>query len=350
VLGYAEVLLLKKEEDDPSYRQLTAIQQAAQRGADLTRQLLTFSRKVQSQQRAINLNHEILQVEKLLQRTIPKMIQVELNLSDDLWTISADPVQVGQIIMNLAVNARDAMPAGGRLVIRTQNVTLNHESCSSHIGWTPGNHVLLSVSDTGQGMEREVLQHLFEPFFTTKGVGKGTGLGLAVVYGIVKGHGGHIDCDSELGKGTLLKIYLPAVEQVTEALAPERKKQLKGGTETILLVDDEESIRDLAKAILSAFGYNVLTASDGERALEIYRAEKDEIDLVILDLIMPGMGGLRCFENLLNTDPTLKVVIATGYSPEDSAKTIVEEQAKGFIRKPYNMDQLLLSVRTALDK
>ena len=194
------------------------------------------------------------------------MIQVELSLSDDLWTISADPVQVGQIIMNLAVNARDAMPAGGRLVIGTRERDVESRVLQQSYGWKPGNHVLLTVSDTGQGMEKEVLEHLFEPFFTTKGVGKGTGLGLAVVYGIVKGHGGYIDCESELGKGTLLKIYLPAVEQVTEAAEPERKKQLKGGTETILLVDDEESIRDLAKAILSAFGYNVLTASDGERS------------------------------------------------------------------------------------
>jgi two-component system, cell cycle sensor histidine kinase and response regulator CckA len=350
VLGYTEVLLLEKETDDPNCRPLTAIQQAAQRGADLTRQLLTFSRKVRSKQKALNLNQEIRQVEELLQRTIPKMIQVELRLSEDLWAISADPVQIGQILMNLAVNARDAMPAGGRLVIGTQNETLSQESCDGHIGWKPGNHVLLTVSDTGQGMEKEVLEHLFEPFFTTKGVGKGTGLGLAVVYGIVKGHGGYIDCESELAKGTLIKIYLPAVEQVTEAAEPERKKPLKGGTETILLVDDEEAIRDLAKAILSAFGYNVLTASDGETALEIYRVEKEEIDLVILDLIMPGMGGLRCFEDLLNTNPALKVVIATGYSPEDSAKAMVEAQARGFIRKPYNMDQLLLSVRIALDK
>ena len=242
------------------------------------------------------------------------------------------------------------MPGGGKLVIGTQNVMLSQEFCDGHIGWKPGNHVLLSVSDTGQGMEKEVLEHLFEPFFTTKGVGKGTGLGLAVVYGIVKDHGGYIDCESELGEGTLLKVYLPAVEQVKEGEETERKQQLKGGSETILLVDDEESIRDLAKAILSAFGYNVLTASDGERALEIYRSEKEGIDLIILDLIMPGMGGLRCFEDLLNTNPALKVVIATGYSPEDSAKAMVEGQARGFIRKPYNMDQLLLSVRMALDR
>jgi len=252
--------------------------------------------------------------------------------------------------MNLAVNARDAMPAGGRLVIGTQNATLSQEFCEGHMGWKPGNHVLLTVSDTGQGMEKDVIEHLFEPFFTTKGVGKGTGLGLAVVYGIVKSHGGYIDCESELGKGALLKIYLPAVEQATEAAETERKQPMKGGTETILLVDDEESIRDLGKAILSAFGYNVLTAPDGESALEVYRVEEEGIDLVILDLIMPGMGGLRCFEALLGTNPDLRVLIATGYSPEDSAKAVVEGQARGFIRKPYNMDQLLLSVRMALEK
>jgi signal transduction histidine kinase/ActR/RegA family two-component response regulator len=348
VLGYAEVMLMGKKEEDPSYRPLMAIQQAGQRGADLTKQLLTFSRKVQSKQKALNLNQEILQVEKLLQRTIPKMIHVELRLAGDLWTISADPVQIGQIVMNLAVNARDAMPNGGSLVIGTRNVTLGQEFCRGHMGSRPGNHVLLTVSDTGQGMEKEVLAHLFEPFFTTKGMG--TGLGLAVVYGIVKGHDGYIDCESQLGKGALFKIYLPATGQVTEEAESEKKEPPKGGTETILLVDDEKSIRDLAKTILSTFGYTVLTASDGEEALEIYRAEEERIHLIILDLIMPGMGGLRCLEDLLHTDPSVKVVIATGYHPEDSANTLVKGRTKGFIRKPYNMDELLLSVRKALDK
>jgi PAS domain S-box-containing protein len=349
VLGHAEMLLIERKEDDSSYRPLTAIQQAAQRGAELTRQLLTFSRKVHSSPKPLNLNQEIVQVEKILQRTIPKMIQVELRLAGDLWTINADPVQVGQVIMNLAVNARDAMAEGGELVIGTQNRMLDEDFCRRHVGSKPGRHVLFSVSDTGQGMNKEVMDHLFEPFFTTKGVGQGTGLGLAIVYGIVKGHDGYIECGSELDKGTIFKIYWPAIGQGEKEELEQRKEGI-GGTETILLVDDEAPLRDLAKTILSTFGYTILTASDGERALEVYRTEKERIDLIILDLIMPGMGGMRCLEELLRIHPDAKVLIATGYYPEDSSKTDVERQAKGLIRKPYNMNDLLLAVRNAIDK
>jgi PAS domain S-box-containing protein len=350
VLGYSEMLLLEKKADDPSYQPLTAIMEATQRGAELTRQLLTFSRKVQSKRKFLNLNQEIVQVERLLQRTIPKMIQVELRLAGDLRMISADPVQIGQVIMNLAVNARDAMPEGGRLVIGTQNITLDEEFCRRHIGAGPGSHVLLSVSDTGQGMGKRVLEHLFEPFFTTKGVGQGTGLGLAMVYGIVKDHDGYIECESELGKGALFKIYLPAVGQAAEKEESERRNESKGGTETILLVDDEQALRDLARTTLKAFGYTVLTASNGEEALEIYRREKDRVRLIILDLIMPGIGGMKCLEGLRRIDPRAKVMIATGYYPEDLAKGVLEGQARGFISKPYNVNELLLAVRKALDE
>jgi two-component system cell cycle sensor histidine kinase/response regulator CckA len=350
VLGYAEMLLLEKKPDEPGHRALMAIREAAQRGAELTRQLLTFSRKVQSKPRPLHLNQEIVQVEQLLQRTIPKMIQVELRLGGDLWTVSADPVQIGQVLMNLAVNARDAMPEGGRLVIGTQNKALDEEFCRGHIGSRPGRHVILAVSDTGQGMEKEVLGHLFEPFFTTKGIGRGTGLGLAMVYGIVKGHGGYIECESELGKGTVFKIYLPAIEGEAEVEESEKKRKPRGGTETILLVDDEESLQDLGRAILSAFGYTVLTASDGKGALETYRAEKERIHLLILDLIMPGVGGLKCLEELLRINPDVRVVIATGYYPEDSVKAQLEGEGRGFISKPYDMSEMLRVVREVLDK
>ena len=341
---------MEKEEDEPGYGQLTEIKRAAQRGAELTQQLLTFSRKVQSKPRPLNLNQEIVQVEKLLRRTIPKMIQVELSLAGDLWTISADPVQIGQVIMNLAVNARDAMPEGGRLVIGSQNITLEKDFCKRHMGSRPGSYVLLTIFDTGLGMGKEVLEHLFEPFFTTKGMGRGTGLGLAMVYGIVKSHEGYIECKSALGEGTLFEIYWPAVEQAVEADEAEERKKPRGGIETILLVDDEESLRDLAKRILSAFGYTVLTASDGEGALEIYRAEKERVHLVILDLVMPGMGGQKCLEGLRGIRPDVRVVIATGYSPEDPTKAILKEKVSGFLNKPYDVSDLLLVVRKVLDK
>ena len=342
ILGNAQMFLMEKKAEDPGYQQLVAIKQAAQRGAELTQRLLTFSRKVQSKPKVLNLNQEVMQVEKLLRRTIPKMIEVELRLSGDLWAISADPVQMGQVIMNLALNARDAMPEGGKLVIGTKNVALGEEFCKSHVGLRAGSYVLLSVSDTGQGMGKEVLQHLFEPFFTTKEVGRGTGLGLAMVYGIVKGHEGYIECESELGKGSIFKIYFLAVEQAVEEEEAEEEERPRGGRETILLVDDEESLRDLAKEILSTFGYTVITASDGEEALEIYRREKDKIHLIILDIIMPGIGGMRCLEGLQSINPEVRVVIATGYTPEG--------EAGGYISKPYDMRELLRVVRQALDK
>ena len=352
ILGNAQMFLMEKKAEDPGYQQLVAIKQAAQRGAELTQRLLTFSRKVQSKLRVLHLNQEVMEVEKLLRRTIPKMIEVELRLAGNLWAISADPVQMGQLIMNLALNARDAMPEGGRLVVGTGNMTLDEEFCRSHMDLRPGSYVLLSVSDTGQGMGKEVLQHLFEPFFTTKEVGRGTGLGLAMVYGIVKSHEGYIECESELGKGSFFKIYFPAVEQAVEEEEAEEEERPRGGRETILLVDDEESLRDLAKEILSTFGYTVITASDGEGALEIYRREKDKIHLIILDIIMPGIGGMRCLEGLQSIDPEVKVVIATGYSPEGEgqAKAVLEGEAGGYISKPYDMRELLRVVREALDK
>lgn len=350
VLGYAEILIAGESSGDLDFRQLHEIRRVALRGAELVRQLLTFSRKVQSNPRPILLNQEIRQIERLLKRTIPKMIDVELNLYEKLWTVCADPVQIGQIIMNLAVNAKDAMPEGGKLLIATRNIVLDEQFCKSHLGSKPGKYALLTIADTGQGMDREVLKHLFEPFFTTKGVGRGTGLGLPMVYGIVKTHGGYIECDSELGKGTLFEIYLPAEEQAARLEEPSQKKKLQGGTETILLVDDEEALRNLGEAILTRYGYRVQTAPNGETALEIYRGQPENIHLVLLDLIMPGMGGLRCLEQLRTINPDVKVVITTGYSPEGPATAVLETGARKFITKPYGSAELLQVVRDVLDQ
>jgi PAS domain S-box-containing protein len=350
VLGYAEILIAGESSGDPDFRQLHEIKRVALRGAELVRQLLTFSRKVQSNPRPIHLNQEIRQIEKLLKRTIPKMIDVELNLSEDLWTVCADPAQIGQIIMNLAVNAKDAMPEGGKLRIATRNIILDERFCKGHMGSTPGSYALLTIADTGQGMGREVLKHLFEPFFTTKEVGKGTGLGLPMVYGIVKTHGGYIECDSEPGKGTAFEIYLPAEERPVELEEHPQKKALQGGTEAILLVDDEEMLRNLGEAILTRYGYRVQTAANGEKALELYRGHPGKIDLVILDLIMPGMGGLRCLEQLLKANPSVKVVITTGYSLEGPTTAVLEKGAKKFLTKPYASAELLQTVRDVLDQ
>ncbi len=351
ILGYTQMLIMEKEREDKEYHRLGQIEKAARRASELTLQLLTFSRKVESHLRPVDLNQEIRQVEKLLKRTLPKMIDIELFLQDDLRVINADPSQIEQILMNLAVNARDAMPEGGKLIIETENVVLEEEYCRIHLGARPGSFSLLTVSDTGCGMDSKTVEHIFEPFYTTKEMGRGTGLGLSMAYGIIKSHGGYIMCYSEPGVGTTFKIYMPCEgtmnneepERVQEAPMPE------GGTETILLVDDEEPLRELGELMLKKFGYRVLTAPDGESALEIYRQKGETISLVILDIIMPGMGGRRCLEELLRIDPDVRVVVSSGYSVNGAAGETLDAGGRGFISKPYEIRQMLKVVRKALN-
>ncbi|MBW2170103.1 MAG: response regulator, partial [Deltaproteobacteria bacterium] len=328
------------------------IEKSVERGVDLIQGLLVFGRKVESNLRPVELNHEIEQISRLLERTIPKMINIELYLSEDLKTVNADPVQIEQIMMNLSVNARDAMPDGGKLIFETENVVLGEEYCKTHLETTPGEYVLLSILDTGYGMDEEMLEHIFEPFFTTKETGKGTGLGLAMVYGIVKGHGGNITCYSNPGEGTTFKIYFPVLEAEGKGKGVERKveEEIPGGSEKILLVDDEETILDIVRNMLARSGYTVITAKSGEEAIEVYRAEKEDIDLVILDVNMPGMGGHKCLKELLEIDPEVKVVIATGYTATGKVKETLESGASGFIGKPYRLEEILKKIREVLDK
>jgi two-component system cell cycle sensor histidine kinase/response regulator CckA len=352
VHGYAELLLIGKNMGTPGYRELNEIIRAAKRGGELTRQLLTFSRKMESRLRPIDLNHEVNEVYKILIRTIPKMIQIELQLAPDLPPVNADPVQIEQVMMNLAINAKDAMPKGGRLTVKTKRVRLGRNHCRKHPEAKPGQYVLLRVTDTGHGMEREILERVFEPFFTTKGVGKGTGLGLSTVYGIVKGHGGHITCASEPGAGTQFEIYLPVAEMDDQDLVnmTERQAVPKSHRETVLLVEDEDVVAGLASETLTRSGYTVLTAPDGETALSIYERERTRIDLVILDLIMPGMGGRQCLEELLRINPKVKIIIASGHSPDGYPQEFLDAGAREFLRKPYKMGELLRSVRNVLDE
>jgi len=250
----------------------------------------------------------------------------------------------------LAVNAKDAMPEGGKLTIETRNVNLDEHYCKSHAEIVPGQYVLIKVSDTGHGMEEEVRQHIFEPFFTTKGLADGTGLGLATVFGIVKMHGGHITCQSELGKGTTFEVYFPVAETAKpEVVGDQKVGAVAGGTETILVVDDEELIRHLAKRILEKSGYSVLTAGSGKEGIEIYARHKSEISLVILDLIMPKMGGKQCLEELLKINPQVKILVASGFAVRGDTKAFLDTEAKGMVPKPFNMRELLRSVRHVLD-
>jgi PAS domain S-box-containing protein len=351
IIGYAQILLMGKETGDPDQKSLHEIERLVRTATELTKRLLIFSRKVESKLRPLDLNQEVEQVTKMLKRTIPRMIDIELHLGEDLKIINADPLQTEQIIMNLGVNARDAMLEGGKLIIKTENTTLDGGYSKDHLRAEPGQYVLLSVSDTGDGMDEETLEHIFEPFFTTKESGKGTGLGLAVVYGIVKSHNGYITCDSQPGRGTIFRIYFPVIEKEPERLkVREVEAPIKVGSETILLVDDEENIREPWKKILVEFGYTVFTTVDGESALEFYRKEHDRVDLIILDLIMPGMGGKRCLVKLLKINPEAKVIIASGYAIDASTKEAIEAGAKVFVSKPFEIRSMLKTVREVLDQ
>lgn len=349
VLGYSELLLTDETTPTQVRSDLDRILRAAKSGADLVQRLLTFSRNTEIRPLPTRLNREIEQVRQLLSRTIPKIIEIQLNLAEDLVAINADRGQIEQVMVNLSVNARDAMPHGGKIVIETQNVILDEEYCSTHLGSKPGPHVLLSVSDTGYGMDKKTLEHIFEPFFTTKGPGEGTGLGLAMVYGIVKQHDGYIKCYSEPGAGTTFKIYFPALvwDKEDERVSADRPPQ--GGTETILLVDDEEFIRDLGKRIFRQAGYSVLTASNGKEALELYERKREKIALVILDLIMPEMEGMQCLREILRLDPEARVLVSSGYAMNGPAKQASGAGARGFIAKPYDVRRVLQTVRDVLD-
>ncbi|MFH0824131.1 MAG: ATP-binding protein, partial [Pseudomonadota bacterium] len=348
-LGYSE-LILADEEFPRQYRtDLQKIHDSAVRGAELVQRLLTFSRKTDFKPRPIDLNRRIVELRKMLERTLPKMIDLDLALSEGKAVINADPTEIDQVLMNLAVNARDAMPDGGTLSFQTVNTVLDEDYARTHVDVKPGPNVLLTVRDTGSGMAKDTLEHIFEPFFTTKGMGEGTGLGLAMVHGIVKQHGGHIMCYSEPGHGTSFKIYFPAVmSRGAEENTIVGKKPL-GGSETILLVDDEELIRDLGARILTKAGYKVIMTHNGREALEVYREHGHEIALVVLDLIMPEMGGKQCLEGMLSHNPQIKVVIASGFSGGGPGKDALEAGAKGFVGKPYDIRQMLEVIRAVLD-
>jgi len=350
VLGYSDLLLVDKSRNDRDYDALNEIRRQARNGAELVKRILTFSRKADTSSRPIDLNREVRKAKQLLARTLPKIIEIELFLDEDLRKVDADPGQIEQILLNLAVNAKDAMPRGGKIVIETENATLHEDYCRSHLGVEPGVYVLLTFSDTGVGIYPEILDHIFEPFFTTKKPGEGTGLGLAAVYGIVKQHNGRIMCYSEPEKGTTFKIYLPGLKMEEEASTQRVQEMPAGGAETILLVEDEASVREFGKRALSKAGYTVLTAGNGQEALEIYREKWSEIHLVVMDLIMPVRDGRECLEELLKINRSVKVIVASGYSVNGLARRAVKSGAKGFIRKPFDIRQMLEIVRSVLDE
>jgi PAS domain S-box-containing protein len=347
--GFAELLLWKAPEGSQQHRDLHQIKIAAERATALTRQLRLFTRQEQGEHRPVQLNSVVEEARDLLGHSIPKGITIKTYLEPELWTVEADPSQISQVLMNLCLNARDAMPDGGTLTLETRNVTLDEEQAQVILAARPGRYVHLSVSDTGCGMSPEVEARLFEPFFTTKEAGKGTGLGLAVVYGIVKGHNGFINVRSDIGRGSTFHIYLPPIELAVE------EREVEGlepptGTETILLVDNEEAVRELGQRVLKHCGYTVLTVENGVQALELYQAHQGEIALVVLDAAMPEMGGRQCLRRLRDLDPQVKVLISTGYPANSLAQKLVAEGALGVVEKPFLLQDFAVAVREVLDQ
>jgi PAS domain S-box-containing protein len=353
ISGYAELALQEPELDDGAAARLREILGSVLRAKELVRQILTFSRKASYKPRPLNFNQVVTETAGIIERTVPKMISLELHLEPGLQLINGDANQLEQLLLNLASNAKDAMPDGGRLIVETSNVRLDEAYVQGHLDAAPGNYVLVSVSDTGEGMDPETMGRVFEPFFTTKATGQGTGLGLSSAYGIVKSHEGVIYCYSEPGQGTTFKIYLPALgSQPQPAQADQERpgeEEAPGGSETVLVVDDERSLRDISSQVLESHGYRVLTAASGEEALEVYRQQAGEVDLVLLDLIMPGMGGNKALQAILALNPSARVVIASGYSANGHVKVALEGGAAGFLAKPYPGSELLRAVRRALD-
>ncbi len=350
ISGHAELLSLELGEKNPGAAELRAIMYSAERGAELVNNILTFSRRVEPSLQVMDLNQEVQVAERILYRTIPKMIELELRLQEPLMAIQADRSQIEQMLLNLALNAKDAMPEGGKLTFETRNVHLDEDYCIAHLDLSQGDYVLLHVRDTGKGMDKETMSHIFDPFYTTKKPGEGTGLGLSTVFGIVKMHRGHIICYSEPGAGTSFKIYFPAAR--TESGHGEKRGKVLplGGTETILVVDDEELIAALAKRLLEKAGYHVLTAGSGKEAVEVYSKEREKIDLVILDLIMPEMGGKQCLEELFKINPKIKALIASGFAINGDTKAFLNGADTVTVSKPFKVREMLQAVRKVLDE
>jgi CheY-like chemotaxis protein len=352
IVGYTELAIDSMEPGNPSAEYLQEVQGTTDRALGLVKGLLAFSRRDRPMLEPLDLNRCVVQAVEVLQHTIPKMIRIETSLAEDLRLVEGDAAQLEVLLMNLGTNARDAMPEGGTLRIETRNVVLTEPPCEEHRHSTTGPHVVLTVSDTGCGIAEETAQRIFEPFFTTKEVGQGTGLGLAAAYGIVCNHEGEMICKSAVGQGATFQVFLPANKGAVPREKGLGQPQLagQGRGQTILLVDDEVAVLEPALQSLVALGYRVVTATSGEQALKWFRAEVDRVALVVLDLGMPGMGGLRCLDELLRIDASVNVLVASGYAESDRKAAMSKAGARGFIAKPYRLRELAQKIQCIIDE
>jgi signal transduction histidine kinase len=350
IIGYGNLLSMKTANDEVHRPYIDHILSAANRAASLTQGLLAFSRKQIINPQPVTVNAIIEQVQKLLHRIIGEDIELRTVLTGEDTTVMADTGQIEQVLINLAANARDAMPNGGQLTIETRPAEIGSEYLRAHGYGKAGKYILISVSDSGEGMDERTLDRIFEPFFTTKEVGKGTGLGLAIVYGSIKQHNGYINVSSEPGRGTTFTIYLPLLKaEARPATAAEPAPPPKGGTETILLAEDDAVLRDLARGMLEEFGYTVIEAVDGEDAIEKFRANQDSIQLLILDVIMPKKNGREVFEEVKKMKSGTKVLFTSGYPANIIQKKGILEAGINFIVKPHRPQELLRKIRAVLN-
>jgi CheY-like chemotaxis protein len=346
IQGNASLMLLEKEPADPDYERLRNIESYVRNGADLTKQLLGFAKGGKYEVKPLDINEIVRMSAQLFSRT-KKEITIHTKYQEDVWSVEADPGQLEQVMLNLYVNAWQAMPGGGELLLETENVILDEKRVAPHTV-SPGRYVRIAVTDTGVGMDEMTRQRIFDPFFTTKEMGRGTGLGLASVYGIIRNHGGFIIVESEKGHGSTFTIFLPFSEKAVRR-EEQRDSEIRKGEGTVLLVDDEEMIIDVGGHMLEKMGYRVFIARSGKEALDQYQKNKDDIDLVILDMIMPEMGGGETYDRLKAMDPAIKVLLSSGYSIDGQAGDIMERGCNGFIQKPFNMKDLSRRIRDILD-
>ena len=345
IQGNVSLALFEMEPSHPQHRIFANIEKLVRSGADLTSKLLGYARRGKYESRPLVLNDLVRETSETFGR-MRKDISIERDLAEDVKSIIADKGQIEQVLLNLFVNAADAMPTGGTLLLKTRNVT--HQAIPfKGYAIKPGEYVLLTVSDSGVGIDKDVIPRIFDPFFTTKKMGRGTGLGLASAYGIIKGHNGYIDVTSEKGKGSVFYVYLPASDQPSFA-AVESSRKPEGGIGTILLVDDEDAVLDVTARMIERLGYTVLKASSGSEAIECFQQDPGRVSLVVLDMIMPNMSGGEVFDELKRISPRVKVLLATGYSMQGQAREIMNRGCIGFIQKPFTMEDLSLKLRSAL--
>jgi CheY-like chemotaxis protein len=350
IIGFSEIIQMSLKKDDPLRDSLNEILSAADRATQLTRSLLAFSRKQIMELKEVDLNEIVRGVKKMLARIIGEDIELSTDLADADLTVMADYSQIEQVLMNLATNARGAMPAGGKLLIETKRFELDQDFIYAHGFGQPGTYALLSVTDTGTGIDDETKEKIFEPFFTTKELGEGTGLGLSMAYGIIKQHNGYVNVYSKPGEGTIFKIYLPLIgRSAPEAPDTTTPPSVQGGTETVLIAEDYEAVRTLTSNMLRQFGYTVIESKDGEDAVRQFATHQDKIDLLLFDVIMPKKNGKEAYEEIRMMKPGIKALFMSGYTADLIHTTGILDEGLNFISKPVSLNVLLRRVREVLD-